>query len=65
MAQTLAEFIEEAKKELAKFEKMWREQHAKNPENFPLKMEDGNEGLWWEQFTMVSDNDEDENEKES
>lgn len=48
MAQTLDDFLKEAREEIARFEKTWREEHEKDPETYPLEMRDGNEGLWWE-----------------
>ena len=48
MAQTLNNFLHEAREELIRFEKKWREEHDNNPEAYPLEMSDGNEGLWWE-----------------
>lgn len=54
MAQTLDEFLQEAREEIVRFEKMWHQEHEKNPEAYPMKMADGNEGLWWE-FLRSSD----------
>lgn len=54
MAQTLDEFLEEAKAEIVRFEKMWREENSKDPMAFPMKMPDGDEGLWWE-FLRTND----------
>lgn len=48
MAQSLEDFLIEAREELVKFEKTWRENNAKNSEHFPMELPDGNEGLWWE-----------------
>jgi len=50
MSQSLSEFIDEQMKLLAVFQKYWVEKHAKDPDNYPLIMEDGNEGLWLEQL---------------
>ena len=54
MAQTLDDFLQEARDEIVRFEKEWREQHEKNPVAYPMEMLDGNEGLWWE-FMRSSD----------
>lgn len=54
MAQTLDDFLQEAKEEIARFEEMWRTEHEKNPEAYPMEMPDGNEGLWWE-FLRTND----------
>ena len=48
MAQTLDEFIKEAKNDLSVFECWWRKKNQENPEKFPMEMTTGNEGLWWE-----------------
>jgi len=48
MAQTLDEFLKEAKEDLVEFEKWWRKKNSENPEQFPMEMTTGNEGLWWE-----------------
>jgi hypothetical protein len=48
MAQTLEGFIEEATYLIVAFEKFWREQNAKNPEEYPMQMRDGDDGSWWE-----------------
>ena len=48
MAQSLDDFIAEAKEDLRMFEEDWRKRHAGDQETFPLEMADGNEGLWWE-----------------
>lgn len=37
-------------RDLARFHAWWRTEHAKDPENFPLEMEEGNTGAWFEQF---------------
>ncbi|MFN2203559.1 MAG: hypothetical protein ACK2UO_20350 [Caldilineaceae bacterium] len=50
MSQSLSEFIDEQMKLLAVFQKHWVEKHAEDPDNYPLIMEDGNEGLWLEQL---------------
>lgn len=55
MAQTLDEFVAEAREQLARFEKHWREEHAKDPEHYPMQMETGNEGLWWEFLQTFDD----------
>lgn len=54
MAQTLDEFLQEARDELVSFERYWRDQHEKSPDAYPMKMRDGDEGLWWE-FLRTSD----------
>lgn len=50
MAQTLEDFIKETKKDLDRFYRYWTFEWKQDPENFPLTMEKGNEGLWWEFF---------------
>ena len=48
MAQTLDNFLIEARVKIARFEKTWREDNKNFPETYPMEMTDGNEGLWWE-----------------
>jgi hypothetical protein len=48
--QSLGQFVAELKEEVAAFEEFWREQHKAKPKEWPLHMEDDNEGGWWEQF---------------
>ena len=48
MAQTLDEFIEEVREDLVDFKKWWIKKNLENPDNFPMEMPTGNEGLWWE-----------------
>lgn len=52
MAKSLQEFVSEEHKRLDRFEKHWLTQHelTKNtePKNYPLVMEEGNDGLWHE-----------------
>ena len=55
MSQSLDEFLKEAREELVRFEKMWRDENEKNPNNYPLVMRDGNEGLWWEFLRQQDD----------
>ena len=46
----LKEYVEKAKEELDKFEQMWLEGHASDPDNWPL---DIGEGEWNEQEKSV------------
>lgn len=48
MAKTLDEFLKEVRADIVKFEKWWRKKNDENPEQFPMEMTTGNEGLWWE-----------------
>ena len=48
MAQTLEDFLIEARESITAFEKQWRTKHVETPEMYPLEMSDGNEGLWQE-----------------
>lgn len=48
MSVSLTDFITYQKDALKAFEKYWMENHKKTPEDFPLSMKEGNEGLWWE-----------------
>ncbi len=49
---TLEQFIANEKERLSKFEKMWKDQAAIEPESYPLEM---NHGDWDEQFTIFDD----------
>ena len=48
--QTLEEFVADLREEVGAFKDFWLEQHKVKPEEWPLHMEDDNEGGWWEQF---------------
>ena len=48
MAQTLAAFYLEQQEKMRAFEQWWLMKHTEDPDAYPLTMEDGNEGLWWE-----------------
>lgn len=50
MAQSLNDFINGAHAMIDAFEKTWLTNHKDDPETFPLVMEDGDEGLWYEQL---------------
>ena len=47
MSQTLQEFLDEIKERLVSFEKFWVENNIKDPDDFPMEMKTGLEGLWW------------------
>ncbi|WP_274644163.1 hypothetical protein [Pseudomonas serbica] len=51
MAQTLEQFVAEVKVDIEAFAAEYRASHAANPEIFPLKLGDNNDGLWLEFFT--------------
>lgn len=51
MAQTLEQFVEEIKADLAVFAAEYRKQHEANPEQYPLVLADDNSGLWFEFFS--------------
>ena len=48
MAQTLDEFLREAREDLVAFDKWWRKKNSEDSEQYPMEMTTGNEGLWWE-----------------
>jgi hypothetical protein len=50
MSKTLTDFVEETKRDLAEFERKYREKMAENPEYYPESLPDDNEGLWLEFF---------------
>ena len=47
---TLQECVDELRGDVDSFEKWWKEQHAKNPDRFPLEFPEDNAGQWTEQF---------------
>ncbi len=47
MEFTIEEFVNHMKQRLEEFENYWNKNHQENPENYPLKMTDGE---WDEQF---------------
>lgn len=55
MALTLDQFIAQQKKLLDDFADYWRDENSVNSKIFPLSMEDGNEGAWFEQFSQFGD----------
>jgi len=57
MAQSLQSFIEEEEEKILAFKKYWMRNHEKNPEQFPLTLPDGNEGLWQEMYIEFDPND--------
>ncbi len=48
MAQTLDEFVAQEAERLRRFAEYWRESNRKDPDNFPMRLED--DGLWGEQL---------------
>lgn len=48
MSQSLDEFIFEARCKVENFYIWWKQKHMIDPENYPLVMVDGQEGLWTE-----------------
>jgi hypothetical protein len=54
MSQTLQEFLDGVKERLVLFEEYWVKNNIKYPDNFPMEMKTGLEGLWWE-FMKVFD----------
>lgn len=50
MALSLDEFMTELRTKVDQFEADYRQEASENPEQYPLTMENGNEGLWIEFF---------------
>lgn len=48
-------FMSEMEETLKEFKKHWLEENAKDPEMFPLDIEDDNDGIWFEQFLSYCD----------
>ena len=57
MAQTLDEFLREAREDLVAFDKWWRKKNSEDPELYPMEMTTGNEVLWWEFLQENVDDD--------
>ncbi len=55
---TLSAFVEDEKLRLAAFERYWIKKNHENPKHFPLQMEDGNDGLWFEMLQVFRLEDE-------
>jgi hypothetical protein len=55
MALTLEEFIVNHTEMLVEFALDYKKNNAKYPEQYPLTMVDGNEGLWGEMFDDFHD----------
>ena len=55
--QTLDEFLAQARKNITDFEAMWLEKNKLYPEEYPMAMKDGNEGLWWEMLNEFDSSD--------
>ena len=47
---TLDEFTSDVLKDVIAFHTMWVDEHNKNPEAYPLEIDEDNDGIWWEQF---------------
>jgi len=54
---TLDEALTELRSDVDAFEKWWREEHAKNPEHFPLEFPENDAGQWTEQFIWFMTHD--------
>lgn len=59
MPRSLQEFTTEMHESIRKFEKSWMIEHKKNPRNYPIIMQEGNEGLWFELFIDFKENEND------
>lgn len=53
----LDEFIYEQQCKLEKFKKYWLENHAKDPEGFPVYFLKDNCGIWYEMFDNFDNDD--------
>lgn len=56
---TLDEFVKEQTEAIEKFRVYWIKMNLVDPENFPISLPDGQEGLWWEMlqgFPYENDN---------
>lgn len=50
MAQTLDAFIAELRSDVERFEQAYRARVVEKPDQYPLSLPDGQEGLWFEFF---------------
>jgi len=50
MSLSLDEFVNEVKDGIERFSSDYRAKHKADPECYPLTMQAGNEGLWYEFF---------------
>lgn len=56
MATTsLEDFIKEAHEQVDAFERMWRKNHAAEPDVYPMELDESNSGIWWEQLADFED----------
>lgn len=60
MSLSLDEFVAGEIKRIQRFAEYWRDENAVNAKNFPLRMEDGQEGMWREMLDAFGDEAEEE-----
>ncbi|MCW5156385.1 MULTISPECIES: hypothetical protein [Burkholderia cepacia complex] len=52
MAQSLDQFVAEVQKDITGFAAAYKKKAEEMPELYPLTIEDGNEGMWFEFFQI-------------
>lgn len=52
---SLDEFCDDVKVWVARFSHLYREQHEKSPDQYPLEIEADNSGVWFEMFLKYID----------
>ena len=52
MPMSLDKFLATARADIDEFEAWWIRRNKEDPDNFPMTMASGNEGLWWE-FLLI------------
>lgn len=46
----LDQFMKELRADVDSFESEWRKGHKRDPQMYPMQMDDDNSGAWFEQF---------------
>jgi hypothetical protein len=50
MSKTIYQFVNETKKQLDDFQLFWCLQNIENPDQYPMKLDNDNDGMWNELF---------------
>lgn len=58
--KTLSQFVAEEERTLVKFKKWWIRMNKKEPENYPLEIEDDNQGIWFEMYMGFDEGEHDD-----
>lgn len=60
MAMSLDQFADEVRSSIEAFVADYRKNHEQNPEQYPLELPTGQEGLWYEFFMDFSGDDDEQ-----